>query len=144
MEVIELAAKSHNQTNLKEIKMSAQNTPSYQTDYENIMLILQQYFDGLYEADIEKLKSIFHEDVVLKAPGFRRNRDEWLEAVATRPVPKDDNFEYAFNILSIEIINDQAMAKVNAPLPAGHYVDYLGLLKEDGKWSIVNKMFTAI
>ena len=51
---------------------------------------------------------------------------------------------YGFNILSLELINDQAMAKVEVPLLAAHFIDFLGLLKEDGTWKIVNKMFTVI
>ena len=52
--------------------------------------------------------------------------------------------EYNFNIQSLEIVGDQAMAKVDAPLLAAHFIDFLGLLKEDGQWKIVNKMFTII
>jgi len=117
---------------------------SDQKDYQEIMMLLQDYFDGLYEADIEKLKTIFHPDTVLKANGLRRGRDEWLDAVISRPVPKAAGMAYDFTIISIEIINDQAMAKVDVPLLAGHYIDYLGLLKEGGKWLIVNKMYTTI
>jgi len=124
--------------------MTSQQTTSYQQDYQDIIGLLQDYFDGLYESDIVKLKTIFHPDTVLKANNLRRSRDEWLDAVASRPVPKEEGFKYEFNILSIEIINDQAMAKVDAPLMAGHYIDFLGLLKEDGRWLIVNKMYTTI
>jgi len=117
---------------------------SFQADYENIMGLIQDYFDGLYEADTTKLKSVFHPDTVLKANGLRRSRDEWVDAVGSRPVPKESGMAYDFNILSIEIINDQAMVKADVPLLAGHYIDYLGLLKEDGRWLIVNKMYTTI
>jgi len=113
-------------------------------DFEQINEILQEYFDGLYEGDVDKLRSIFHLDTVLKANGLRRTRDEWLDAIASRPVPKEQGFNYDFNVISIEIINDQAMVKANVPLMAGHYIDYLGLLKEDGRWLIVNKMYTTI
>ena len=35
---------------------------SYQSDYEAIVGILNDYFDGLFEGDVEKLRSIFHAD----------------------------------------------------------------------------------
>ena len=54
------------------------------------------------------------------------------------------DMEYNFNIQSLEIVGDQAMAKVDVPLLAAHFIDFLGLLKEDGEWKIVNKMFTLI
>lgn len=117
---------------------------SYQSDYEDIVEILNDYFDGLFEGDVEKLRSIFHDDAWLKGNNYRKTLNEWLEAVANRPIPRDQGMEYNFNIQSLEIIGDQAMAKVDAPLLAAHFIDFLGLLKEDGQWKIVNKMYTII
>lgn len=117
---------------------------SYQADYQAIIGVLNDYFDGLYEGNVDKLRNIFHEDTVLKGNEYRRSRDDWLEAVANRPIPRDEGMAFSFNILSLEIVNDQAMAKVEAPLLAAHFIDFLGLLKEDGQWRIVNKMFTTI
>lgn len=117
---------------------------SYQADYQAIIGVLNEYFDGLYAGDVVKLRGIFHEDAVLKGNQYRRRRDDWLDAVANRPVPQDEGWAFEFNILSLEIVGDQAMAKVDAPLPAAHFVDFLGLLKEDGQWRIVNKMFTTL
>ena len=117
---------------------------SYQDDYEAIIGLLNDYFDGLYEGDVDKLRGVFHDDAWLKGNGYRKTRDEWLEAVADRPVPSVEGMEYNFNIQSLEIVGDQAMAKVDAPLLAAHFIDFLGLLKEDGQWKIVNKMFTII
>lgn len=117
---------------------------SYSQDYQTILALLQDYFDGLYEGDVEKLRSLFHDDAWLKGNNYRKSRDEWLQAVAARPMPKDEGMEYAFNTMSLEIIGDQAMAKIDAPLMAAHFIDFLGLLKEDGEWKIVNKMYTII
>lgn len=116
----------------------------YQSDYEAIIGLLNNYFDGLFEGDVAKLRNIFHEDAWLKGNNYRKTRDEWLTAVAARPVPRDERMEFAFNIQSLEIVGDQAMAKVDAPLLAAHFIDFLGLLKEDGRWRIVTKMFTVL
>ena len=118
--------------------------PLYEEDHQSIRQLIRDYFDGLYEGDVEKLRGLFHDDAWLKANGYRKTRDEWLEAVAARPIPKDKGFGYDFHIISLEIIGDQAMAKANVPLPAAHFIDFLGLLKEDGGWKIVNKMFTTV
>lgn len=117
---------------------------SYQSDYEAIFAILNCYFEGLFEGDDEKLRSIFHGDASLKGNNYRKTLNEWLEAVANRPIPRDEGMEYNFNIQSLEIIGDQAMAKVDVPLLAAHFIDFLGLLKEDGQWKIVNKMYTIV
>ena len=117
---------------------------SNQSDYDAIIDLLNAYFDGLYDGDVDTLRKIFHDDAWLKGNDYRKTRDEWLEAVASRPVPSVEGMEYNFNIQSLEIVGDQAMAKVDVPLLAAHFIDFLGLLKEDGEWKIVNKMFTII
>jgi len=126
------------------VQITLNPVANYQSDYEDIIELLNDYFDGLFEGDVEKLRSIFHDDAWLKGNNYRKTRDEWLEAVANRPVPRDERMKYNFNIQSLEIIGDQAMAKVDVPLLAAHFIDFLGLLKEDGQWKIVNKMYTII
>ena len=116
---------------------------SHKADYDALIALLNDYFDGLYEGDVEKLRGIFHEDAWLKGNNYRKSRDEWLKAVGSRPIPRDEGADYGFNIQSLEIVNDQAMARLDVPL-AAHFIDYLGLLKEDGQWKIVNKMFTIL
>lgn len=128
------------------MKAAAKSTAiaSAQADYESIIALLNEYFDALYDGSAERLRAIFHDDAWLKGNGYRKTRDEWLEAVASRPVPRDEGMAFSFNILSLEILGDQAMAKVDVPLLAAHFIDFLGLLRENGEWKIVNKMFTVL
>lgn len=113
-------------------------------DFKCVLAIVNDYFHGLHFGDSQKLKRIFHPDAFLKAPGVRRSLSEWLSAVASREIPAQLNKPFSFKILSIEIIQDQAMVKLECPLFEHFYVDYLGLLKEQGQWLIVNKMYTDI
>ena len=113
-------------------------------EFEMVISLVQDYCDGLYQGDISKLRAIFHLDAFLKAPGLRRSLEQWLDAVASRPVPVQQGWPYDFKLLSIEIIKDQAMVKLECPLFDHFYVDYLGLLKENGRWLIVNKMYTDL
>lgn len=113
-------------------------------EFINVMSLVKDYFDGLYFADVDKLRSIFHDDAFLKAPGLRRSLNEWLTAVSHRPVPAVEGLPYDFKLLSIEVVQDQAMVKLDCPLFEHAYLDYLGLLKEDGHWLIVNKMYTDL
>jgi len=47
-------------------------------------------------------------------------------------------------IISIDYENNAAMAKVEIshPKSKGTYVDYFMLLKTDGRWTIIHKMYT--
>jgi hypothetical protein len=113
-------------------------------EFTAVMKLIADYFDGLHHADVPTLRNIFHPDAFLKAPGLRRSLEEWLGAVANRPVPAQEGQAYSYRILSIEIIKDQAMVKLECPLFDHFYIDFLSLLKENGQWLIVNKMYTDL
>ncbi|SFD76524.1 nuclear transport factor 2 family protein [Pseudoalteromonas denitrificans] len=113
-------------------------------DFENITALIQQYFDGLHNGDVSKLKSIFHHDVWLKAPGIRRSLKQWLTDVKERESPIHQERAFEFKLLSIDVVNNQAMVKVQCPLFNFNYIDFIGLLKEEGHWLIVSKMYTDI
>lgn len=120
------------------------NTQISTSDLASITAILQSYFDGLHHGDAAKLTSLFLPDVWLKAPGVRRPLAQWLTDVAARSTPADLNKPFAFKILSIDVVQDQAMAKIHCPLFDFNYIDFIGLLKEEGKWRIASKMYTDI
>ncbi len=116
-----------------------------ESNEENVIReIIGKYFDGLYNADVKMLRKIFHPDTILKAPDLRLSLDAWLQRVETREVPRVRGDSYRFKILSVDVVGDQAMVKVECPLFAFFYVDFLGLLKENGRWHIVNKMYAPI
>lgn len=103
--------------------------------------IVEAYFKGLHFADTTLLRSIFSDDCVLKSPGIRRSLNDWLSFVGSRPVPADINAPFAYQILDIQMLGEQAMVKAYCPLLGNHFIDYLGLLHEHGRWRIVNKMY---
>lgn len=99
------------------------------------------YIRGLYEGDVELLRSVFHETAMLQSPNLRLTREEWLKRVGSRPKPCDAGSKADFQVLSIDIEQKLAMVKVFCPLFEFRYVDFLSLLKEDGRWLIVNKTY---
>jgi len=113
-------------------------------DKHRVEEIVNTYFDALHHADVDRLQTIFHPDAWLKTPNSRRSLDRWLTDVATRPIPAELGHARKYQILSLDLVRDQAMVKVNCPLFEHNYVDFLGLLKEQGEWRIVNKMYTDL
>ncbi|MGP9801257.1 nuclear transport factor 2 family protein [Rheinheimera sp. NSM] len=111
------------------------------TDLPAITALLGQYFDGLHRADTALLNQIFDDDARLYAPEVRRSKQQWLELVANRPVPAALGHAFAYQVLSVECLGGQALAKVSCPLLGRHYIDYLSLLKEQGQWRIVAKLY---
>jgi len=111
------------------------------SDLPAITALLGQYFDGLHRADTALLDRIFDDEARLYAPGVRRSKSQWLELVANRPVPAQLGHAFAYQILSVDLSGEQAMAKVFCPLLGRQYLDYLSLLKEQGRWRIVAKQY---
>lgn len=112
-------------------------------DISQICSVVQDYFDGLHYADTEKLARIFDDNVWLCSPGIRRSKQQWLELVASRPVPASAGYPYQYQLLSIELSAEQAMVKLSCPLLGQHYIDFLGLFKEQQQWKIISKMYAA-
>lgn len=112
-------------------------------DISQISRVVQDYFDGLHYADTGKLARIFDDHAWLSSPGIRRTKQQWLELVASRPVPASAGYPYEYQLLSIELYAEQAMVKLSCPLLGQHYIDFLGLLKEQQQWKIVSKMYAV-
>jgi len=108
---------------------------------QQIKRLIQMYFEGLHFADTSKLELVFSPDCILKAPGIRRTQSEWLALVKSRPVPADAGAPFAYQIIDIECMGKQAMVKAYVPLLGNEFIDYLGLLYENGQWQIVFKMY---
>ena len=58
--------------------MNTEQQTNSKEDAQMINALLQDYFDGLYEGDVAKLRNIFHDDAWLKGNHYRKSRDEWL------------------------------------------------------------------
>lgn len=114
---------------------------SFVEDIDHITQMVDDYFDGLHHADTDKLRGIFHPDVVLKAPGLRRSLEQWLQNIETREVPSEQTTAKDYRLMSIDIVGQQALVKLSCPLLGKNFIDFLGLLKEQGHWLIVNKMY---
>lgn len=110
-------------------------------DFSQVVSMTEAYFKALHHGDQAQLEKLFHRDVVLKAPGIRRTREEWLALVTHRPVPLREGHAYDYKIVSIDLVGDQAMVKALCPLLGHTYIDFLGFLKEDSNWYIVSKMY---
>ena len=113
-----------------------------QCEITQVTLVLECYFQGLYQGDSALLAEICDKELVLFAPRQRRTLQQWLNDVNTRPVPRALGEDYRFKILSIELVGSQAMAKLDCPLLGHNYTDFIGLLKENNQWKIVTKIYS--
>lgn len=71
----------------------------------------------------------------------RRTRDEYVAGSLGRPA--DDEAQRRRWIESIDITGTAAIAKIVLDYPSARLTDYMSLLKVDGEWRIVGKIFHA-
>jgi hypothetical protein len=125
------------------------NMNNYGTDSATIAGVLNNaYFKGIYEGDINLLGSTFYSNTLLfgdvKGQPYYKTLAQYLDGVKNRQSPKDSGKPFKGDIISIEIINSIAVAKVQVRMYDFNYFELLSFHKLDGKWVIVNKMISDV
>ncbi|MBI3902447.1 MAG: nuclear transport factor 2 family protein [Nitrosomonadales bacterium] len=118
------------------------------SDHQAILNVLQTYFDSIYVGDTATLRTVFHPQAALfgeiKGQPYYKVLGDYLDAVANRQSPKALGEPFAMKTLSIDLLDNVAFAKAHCRMLGFNYYDYLSLLKHEGRWVIVNKLFTHV
>ena len=117
--------------------------------YAEIVTLLQDYFDGFYASDVDKLKRVFHPNwhliSVTGGPLVDDPMDVVYARVAGRTPPAAENQKRRDRVLSIDKSGPEAaLAKVQIAIGPRLYTDYLNLLRIDGRWQIVAKIYSHV
>lgn len=120
---------------------------NYQENSKLITTVIQDYFLGIFEGDIQRLKQVLHPKALLHGDvgkPYLKTVDEYLDIVANRKSPKSLGETFRMEINSLDIINGIAVARLSTPMYGFAYLDYLSLCRIEDKWIIVGKIFTDI
>jgi len=132
--------------------LKAQHSNTMKTQQQDSAAITQalenNYFKGIYEGDLDALKNILYPGTLLfgdvKGQPYAKTLDVYLDGVKNRQSPKDSGKPFKGTILSIDVINSIAMAKVQVKMYDFNYDEFLSFHKIDNRWVIVNKMITDV
>lgn len=111
-------------------------------EFEAIAATVQHYIDGAYAGSSTPMKLAFHDDAWI----FGHSRD----GAFTKPIQQlfDRVETYGASpqtqarIVNIDIAKTVATVRLELDQWAGRrYTDFFTLLKTDGQWQIVNKVF---
>lgn len=112
---------------------------------EAVRIPLNDYLQGHITGNPEFVRKAFRQDT--RTTAFREGKFlNWdLEEFLTRfdGKPAKDEGKRKRRIESIDISGSAATAKIFLEYPTIKFVDYMSLLKTDGEWKIVNKIFHA-
>jgi hypothetical protein len=111
------------------------------TDHIAMVELLQRYFRAIYDGDVDALYDIFHPENRLA--GWRgadqrlSSLEQWLDRVRSRP--GKDAFD--FRIIAVDQTGRAGCAKIAYRYHGVDFTDYMSMLKLDGRWRIVSKVF---
>jgi len=116
------------------------------TAFSAVTGVLETYLDGLYHADIERLGAAFHPKAIYatadETPLLYRTMDEYFPVVAKRVSPASRNETRRDMIDSIEFAGENtAFARVRCSIGTKDFTDFLTLVRTDGAWRIMAKIF---
>jgi len=117
-----------------------------ETLHAEIVRVLDDYFDGLYHGDTTRLRRVFHPaaQYACATDGslLLRTMDEYFPIVDARPSPASRGEARRDRIVSIEFAGPvTAFARVECSIAPKAFIDFLTLVKLDGRWQILAKVF---
>lgn len=99
------------------------------------------YLDGGTNNDFETLKKAFHETATMKFisdSGYKEVNALQFFKKGMKAGPKQNR---KTSILSVDVTGTAATAKLKAEYDTFAFIDYMNLLKIDGEWKVVSKIF---
>jgi hypothetical protein len=115
-------------------------------DEAAIRRTVQYYFDGGKHRDSLTLRKAFHPDARML---FARDGKlavvpigEYITRVGSEQLEPGEVDSTERKVVSVDVVGDAAVAKLELKRPNTILTDYMSLLKVDGRWLIVNKIFT--
>lgn len=112
---------------------------------EAIRQALQYYLDGHATGDAEVMAKAFHPTARLQfvrnGEASVRSLESYLGGMSGEPASDESDRER--RVVMVDYVGTVAVAKIELDYPRVLFTDYMQLLKVDGEWKIVNKIYHA-
>lgn len=103
------------------------------------------YFEALKNRDVEALKKVIHANTIFASISREGKLDEMTQERwhgMIRPTEQNSaKYEMTGSIQSVDITDNTASVKSTIVFPRYAFHEYIALLKIEGRWMIVNKIF---
>lgn len=127
----------------------SQLAPTQNPDDAGIRRAVQFYFDGSRNADSAAMRQAFQTDVAHML--FVRDGKvvdvpipEFVRRAGERRTASFAPDTFTRRVVMVDIAGTSAIAKLETVMPNQLVVDYMSLLKIDGEWRVVNKIFDRL
>lgn len=117
-------------------------------DHEAVDLVMQKFMRAYVTADNTLVTEVFRKDGVMIGYSVARGSDllmrtgeQFAEGFNGKPAADEAKRKRSYEI--IDVAENFAAVRVNLDYPGWRGVDYVVLLKADGKWMIISKSWTG-
>ncbi|RBW55811.1 hypothetical protein DS884_15790 [Tenacibaculum sp. E3R01] len=117
------------------------NSFAQESDYKLVEKTVSYYLEGGTNNDFETLKKAFHEDATMKFVSKGIYKEVNALSFFKRVTKKGPKQNRKTQISYINVSGNTANAKLEIEYPSFTFIDYMNLLKIDGEWKVVNKIF---
>lgn len=117
--------------------------------FAEVTQLMQAYFDGLYHADSTHLRKVFHPKLAYicatEGDELFLDLDTYMARIDLREAPAKRGDRRHDVILEINFGSPQlAYVRARMTMMGRDYLDYLTLIRHDGDWRIVTKVFSYV
>lgn len=114
------------------------------SDYEDVLAaVVDGYVEGLAKGNFDTIMETFHDDASMYGffkgdllGGSIRNLNGYIEQFGAGPDMKS-----RLDVLAMTPTTAVVRIELEHAADGGNYTDYHSLLKVDGKWKVVSKLF---
>lgn len=116
-------------------------------DFQAIEELADEYFRTLHEGDIEATRAIFLPQCNLLCPMpdgsiTHMTFEDYVKLIGGRTSAKEAGYPRFGRVLSIHQSSEKtALLTVECAVQPRYFIDYLSLVKDNGKWRIAAKVY---
>ncbi len=114
--------------------------------FVSVASVIYAYFDGLYHCDVQTFEAVFHPQAIYatadESPMLYRQMDTYFEVISKRESPASRGEPRQDAIDEIQFAGENtAFARVRCSIGQTDFIDFLTLVRVDGRWQIMAKIF---
>ncbi|MEW5725566.1 MAG: nuclear transport factor 2 family protein [Thermodesulfobacteriota bacterium] len=119
------------------------------TDQESVREVVQRYIDGTFNGDAGVIRKCFHPQAVMNGylgdQLFLGGPEPFFQQIENSPSMSQAGAPYQAEITSLDLVGRVASATVKETGFAGemNFTNYFHLIKDEGQWKIISKLFTT-
>lgn len=115
-------------------------------DLAQIKHLIGQYVEGLYRCDVALLAQVLHPQALYATASggqlLRRDMPDYFAVVQQRISAASQGQAYQLHIHQIEQLGEHtALVRLACTIAHKHYQDILSVIKVDGRWWMISKVF---